>query len=45
VRQLFGEGGERQVKNTANALVTGIGWIPYGRNWGSSTALVLTPDA
>jgi acetyl-CoA acetyltransferase len=45
VRQLFGEGGERQVKNTANALVTGIGWIPYGRNWGTSTALVLTPDA
>lgn len=45
VRQLFGEAGERQVANTANALVTGIGWIPYGRNWGSSVALVLTPDA
>jgi acetyl-CoA acetyltransferase len=45
VRQLFGEGGERQVANTANALVTGIGWIPYGRNWGSSLALVLVPDA
>jgi hypothetical protein len=45
VRQLFGEAGERQVKNTANALVTGIGWIPFGRNWGTSVALVLTPDA
>jgi len=45
VRQLFGEGGARQVKNRENALVTGIGWIPYGRNWGSSVALILTPDA
>ncbi|HEY3656310.1 MAG TPA: hypothetical protein VGL34_15195 [Steroidobacteraceae bacterium] len=45
VRQLFEEAGERQVANTANALVTGIGWIPYDRNWGSSVALVLTPDA
>lgn len=45
VRQLFGEAGERQVGNTRNALVTGIGWIPYGRNWGTSVALVLTPDA
>jgi acetyl-CoA acetyltransferase len=45
VRQLFGEGGKRQVKNTANALVTGIGWIPYGRNWGTSVVMILTPDA
>ncbi|MBI4292156.1 MAG: thiolase family protein [Betaproteobacteria bacterium] len=45
VRQLMGEGGKRQVKNTANALVTGIGWINYGRNWGSSSALILVPDA
>jgi acetyl-CoA acetyltransferase len=44
VRQLFGAGGARQVPNTANALVTGIGWIGYGRNWGTSAALVLTPD-
>ena len=43
VRQLMGEGGQRQVKDTSNALVTGIGWIPYGRNWGSSSALVLVP--
>jgi acetyl-CoA acetyltransferase len=45
VRQLFGEGGPRQVKNTANALVTGIGGIPYGRNWNSSVVMILTPDA
>ena len=44
VRQLQGEGGKRQVKDTTNALVTGIGWINYGRNWGSSAALVLVPD-
>jgi acetyl-CoA acetyltransferase len=45
VRQLFGEGGSRQVKHTANALVTGIGGIPYARNWSSSTVLILTPNA
>ncbi|HKX79006.1 MAG TPA: thiolase family protein [Novosphingobium sp.] len=41
VRQLFGEGGARQVGNRDNALVTGIGWIPYARNWGTSVALIL----
>jgi len=45
VRQLMGEAGQRQVKNTENALVTGIGWINYGRNWGTSAALVLVPNA
>ncbi|MBM3607816.1 MAG: thiolase family protein [Alphaproteobacteria bacterium] len=44
VRQLFGEGGKRQVKNTRNALVTGIGGIPYARNWSTSAVLVLTPN-
>jgi acetyl-CoA acetyltransferase len=44
VRQLRGEAGQRQVKNTENALVTGIGWINYGRNWGTSAALVLVPE-
>ena len=44
VRQLFDDGGARQVPDTSNALVTGIGWIGYGRNWGTSAALVLTPD-
>jgi acetyl-CoA acetyltransferase len=45
VRQLFGEGGQRQVKNRRTALVTGIGGIPYVRNWWTSTALILSPDA
>jgi acetyl-CoA acetyltransferase len=45
VRQLFNEGEKRQVKNTSNALVTGIGGIPYGRNWSTSTVMILTPDA
>lgn len=45
VRQLFGEGGARQVRNVSNALVTGIGGIPYGRNWNTSTVMILTPDA
>jgi acetyl-CoA acetyltransferase len=44
VRQLFGEGGKRQVKDTRNALVTGIGGIPYGRNWSSSVVMILTPN-
>ena len=44
VRQLMGEGGRRQVKDTRNALVTGIGWINYGRNWGSSSVLALAPN-
>jgi len=44
IRQLMGEGGPRQVKDTTNALVTGIGWINYGRNWGSSAALALVPS-
>lgn len=45
VRQLFGEGGARQVANRSNALVTGIGGIPYGRNWNTSTVMILTPNA
>ncbi|MBB5984767.1 thiolase C-terminal domain-containing protein [Sphingobium lignivorans] len=45
VRQLFGEGGSRQVSDTAHALVTGIGGIPYGRNWNSSTVLILSSNA
>ncbi len=44
VRQLMGQGGRRQVKDTRNALVTGIGWINYGRNWGSSSVLALAPN-
>jgi acetyl-CoA acetyltransferase len=45
VRQLFGAGGPRQVADTRNALVTGIGCIPYARNWTSSVALLLVPEA
>lgn len=41
VRQLFGEGGERQVADNRNAIVTGIGGIPYGRNWATSAVLIL----
>jgi acetyl-CoA acetyltransferase len=41
VRQLFGEGGERQVPDARNAVVTGIGAMQYARNWGTSAVLVL----
>lgn len=41
VRQMFGEGGGRQVDNPKNALVTGIGVIPYARNWAISAAMIL----
>jgi len=44
VRQLRREGDKRQVKDTKNALVTGIGWINYGRNWGTSAAMALAPN-
>jgi acetyl-CoA acetyltransferase len=41
VRQMFGEAGARQVSDPRNALVTGIGVIPYGRNWSTSSAMIL----
>ena len=44
MRQLFGEAGKRQVKDTTNAVVTGIGGIPYSRNWNTSVVMVLTPN-
>jgi acetyl-CoA acetyltransferase len=43
VRQLFGEAGERQVGDPRNAMVTGIGVIPYGKNWSVSNVLILEP--
>ena len=41
VRQMFGEGGVRQVANPVTAMVTGVGVVPYGRNWGTSNVLIL----
>jgi acetyl-CoA acetyltransferase len=41
VRQMFGEAEGRQVPDPRNALVTGIGVIPYGRNWSTSSAMIL----
>ena len=41
VRQLRGEAGERQLKEPKNALVTGIGYVNFLRNWNTSIAAVL----
>ncbi|HYH22888.1 MAG TPA: thiolase family protein [Azospirillum sp.] len=41
VRQMFGEAGARQVADARNAMVTGIGVIPYGRNWATSAVMIL----
>lgn len=41
VRQMFGEGGPRQIARTQNAMVTGIGGIPYARNWCTSAVMIL----
>jgi acetyl-CoA acetyltransferase len=41
VRQLRREAGARQVANARNAMVTGIGSIPYIRNWGVSAVMIL----
>ncbi|MCA1396241.1 MULTISPECIES: thiolase family protein [Bradyrhizobium] len=41
VRQMFGDGGPRQIKRTRNAMVTGIGGIPYARNWCTSGVMIL----
>ena len=41
VRQMFGEGGPRQIQNIRNSMVTGIGGIPYARNWGTSAVMIL----
>ncbi|MDB5827944.1 MAG: thiolase [Variovorax sp.] len=41
VRQMFGEAGPRQVRRHDNAMLSGIGVIPYGRNWGTSSVMLL----
>jgi acetyl-CoA acetyltransferase len=41
LRQLFGEAGSRQIPRARTALVSGIGTIPYFRNWGSSACMIL----
>jgi acetyl-CoA acetyltransferase len=41
LRQLFGEAGQRQVMRHANAMLTGIGFVQYARNWGTSNVMLL----
>jgi acetyl-CoA acetyltransferase len=41
LRQLRGEADGHQVKKAERALVTGIGWLNYGHNLGTTAALVL----
>jgi acetyl-CoA acetyltransferase len=41
LRQLRGEADGHQVKKAERALVTGIGWLNYGRNLGTTFALVM----
>src|SRR6266540_3383741 len=41
LRQLRGEADGHQVNKAERALVTGIGWLNYGRNLGTTAALVM----
>ena len=41
VRQLRGEGGERQVPNARIGLVSGLGVLPYGKNLGCCAVAIL----
>jgi acetyl-CoA acetyltransferase len=41
IRQLFNEAGDRQIPSPSNAMVTGIGAIPYARNWLMSNVMIL----
>ena len=41
LRQLRGEAAGHQVKKAERALVTGIGWLNYGHNLGTTAALVM----
>ena len=44
VRQLRGEGGERQVPNAKTGLVSGLGVLPYGKNLGCCAVAILGND-
>jgi acetyl-CoA acetyltransferase len=41
LRQLRGEAEGHQVKKAERALVTGIGWLNYGRNLGTTAGLIM----
>ena len=41
VRQLRGEGGERQVPNAKIGLISGLGVLPYGKNLGCCAVAIL----
>src|SRR4029450_6668767 len=45
VRQLRGEGGERQVPNAKAGLVSGLGVLPYGKNLGCCAVAILGNEA
>jgi acetyl-CoA acetyltransferase len=45
VRQLRGEGGDRQVPNAEIGLVSGLGVLPYGKNLGCCAVAVLGNEA
>ena len=45
VRQLRGEGGERQVPNAKIGLCSGLGVLPYGKNLGCCAVAILGNEA
>ncbi len=44
VRQLRGEGGARQVAGAKTGLVTGLGAVNYGKNFGCTAAAILSKE-
>src|SRR5713226_2465430 len=45
VRQIRGEGGERQVPNIKFGISTGVGAVNYGKNFGCTAAAILRSEA